>query len=118
MRKIQTEIYQILPAVNNSVENITAGIIQELEKRAIGAGTVTRDGLEGLLRLTLEQALVERGIGVPNQTADIVENVDNSEIENAVYAQENNLWIGNPSAQELNAMYQSWVMDILRFGIL
>ena len=55
MRKIQAEIYQILPAVNNSVENTIAGIIQELEKRAIGAGTVTRDGLEGLLRLTLEQ---------------------------------------------------------------
>ena len=62
MRQIQTEIYKILPAFNNSVGNTIAGIIQEFEERTIGAGTVTRDGLEGLLRLTLEQVLAERGM--------------------------------------------------------
>ena len=93
MRQIQTEIYKILPAVNHSVGNTIAGIIQELEKRAIGAGTVTRDGLEGLLRVTLEQVLADRGMGPSNQPADIVENL---EIENAVYTHHNGRLIKLP----------------------
>ncbi len=77
MRKMQTEIFQILPELktgfNTSTENTVARIIKELEKRAIGARTVTRDGVEGMLRATLEQILTDKGIGVPNPPADPVD---------------------------------------------
>ena len=181
MRNIQGKILEILPTVNNSVDMTIAGIIKELENRAIGAGTVTRDGLEGLLRATLEQVLAERGVALSNQTEDnLVEN--DAEVENDVVythngyliklpvgfklpsgtvevawqnwmlrdtikripklrncssvdftdknqrkrfsdfgflmrliennARENNLWVVNPSIQQLNAMYKSWMDNV------
>ena len=62
MMMISNEIHQILPAINTATENTAQRIIQELEDRAIGAGTVTRTGLEDLLRSTLDQVLADRGV--------------------------------------------------------
>eukprot|EP00834_Sanchytrium_tribonematis_P008368 NODE_959_length_2884_cov_0.214363.p1 type:complete len:297 gc:universal NODE_959_length_2884_cov_0.214363:657-1547(+) len=47
--EISDSINSIIPAVNQATESIAEKIIQELEDRAIGAGTVTRDGLQQLL---------------------------------------------------------------------
>ncbi len=75
-----TEIASSVQLITPEVVN---GVVRELEQRAIGSGTVTRDGLEGLLNQCLERAgvpsLIEemRALRDSVHSAPIVDNRDN-----------------------------------------
>ena len=57
MKQIEDEIKKVIPALQESVTSTVSGIVHELEERAIGARTVTTDGLKAMLEETLQQVL-------------------------------------------------------------
>jgi hypothetical protein len=65
-----TQMQQMAQSVNVIVPQVIEGVIDVLEERAIGARTVTRDGLEQMIKNCLEQAgvaqLVQR-LSEPSQ---------------------------------------------------
>jgi hypothetical protein len=58
----------VLPALEVIVPRIVGGVTTVLEEKAVGFGTITRDGLEVMLKGVLEDTgvldLVRRGGGV------------------------------------------------------
>jgi hypothetical protein len=54
MMNMTEEMKAIIPAVDRIVPRVVNGVETVLEERAIGAGTVTRDGLEVLLKKSLQ----------------------------------------------------------------
>jgi len=57
IKDFSAEVKQILPALVDSVQKTVDGITNILEERAIGAGTVTKDGLEKMIRSTMESVM-------------------------------------------------------------
>ncbi len=92
-----TEITSTLQSIPPEVVN---GVIRELEQRAIGAGTVTRDGLERLLNQCLERAgipsLIEemRAMRDGVDTAPAVNNPDHHSHERS-YGHQAYMWDGS-----------------------
>ena len=62
MKNIESEIKRVLPALKESVTSTISGLVHELEERAIGARTVTTDGLKTMLEGTLQEVLENYGI--------------------------------------------------------
>ncbi|EGZ21999.1 hypothetical protein PHYSODRAFT_285680 [Phytophthora sojae] len=56
MRALQDNTLSTIEKIEESRREIVKDIIHELEERAIGAGTVTFDGLHDALRKCLEEA--------------------------------------------------------------
>jgi hypothetical protein len=56
MKRIRGDIYNVLPKLESVSVDVVEGVVRELEDRAIGAGTVTRDGLRDLLKTTLQES--------------------------------------------------------------
>ena len=56
MHDLASSVCQILPAIRQCSEDTISGVVGELESRAIGAGTVTRDGLNDSIMRCLEVA--------------------------------------------------------------
>lgn len=56
MHCMRSELLKILPKIENVPDAVVKGVVVELEKRAIGASTVTTDGLKEMLQLTLKEA--------------------------------------------------------------
>lgn len=57
MTSMVNAIQKVIPAIDAAKNQIVDGVVQVLEDRAIGAGTVTRDGLQQLLSSELERYL-------------------------------------------------------------
>jgi hypothetical protein len=70
MKHIEEEIKRVIPALNDSVASTISGLVRELEERAIGARTVTTDGLKAMLEGTLQQVLENYGLNPSNQPVD------------------------------------------------
>ena len=71
MKNIEDEIKRVLPALKESVTSTISGLVQELEERAIGARTVTTDGLKAMLEGTLQEVLENYGINQTNQPVEL-----------------------------------------------
>ena len=56
IQSLASNIFQILPALRRCSEETIEGVMKELEDRAIGAGTVTRDVLNDSIMRCLEEA--------------------------------------------------------------
>lgn len=56
VKECRKEVTAVIPAVESSVPKVVGGVTQVLEDRAIGAGTVTRDGLRNMLNEVLNKA--------------------------------------------------------------
>ena len=60
MNQVKNNLMQLVPEIQNVSKVTVENLVKELEERAIGAGTVTRDGLEALLRNVVAEAIQER----------------------------------------------------------
>jgi hypothetical protein len=60
MHGLASSVCKLLPAIRQCSEDTVQGVIRELEVRAIGAGTVTRDGLNESIMRCLEDAGISR----------------------------------------------------------
>jgi hypothetical protein len=56
IQECSKQIATVVPAVDAAVPKMVDGVIEVLEERAIGAGTVTRNGLESMLTSVLDKA--------------------------------------------------------------
>lgn len=56
MTDMANQCKEIIPEIHSIIPKVIDGVIHELEIRAIGAGTVTRDGLEDTLMKVLEKS--------------------------------------------------------------
>jgi hypothetical protein len=81
MNDIERKLDQVVPAMTNLQSSIVDGITNVLEERAIGAGTVTRDGLQEMLHdllvqtgvTTLKEDLLRQCNGMGQSSAPAVE---------------------------------------------
>jgi hypothetical protein len=74
LKSISSTLEENMARQDDNVSRIIAGVVRELEIRAIGAGTVTRDGLKESLMECLEEAgvmRVVRGIESPSVAESI-----------------------------------------------
>lgn len=55
MTQISNNVQLVIPELRNITPSTVAGVVKELEDRAIGAGTVTREGMESLLNEILQR---------------------------------------------------------------
>ena len=73
LKEISDNIGLIIPAIEQSTTNAINGLIQVLEDRAIGSGTVTYDGLTETINTTMKNVLESTGVLAllaANQTAN------------------------------------------------
>lgn len=65
MATLVTQINEMLPKFESVPSKVVTGVIEVLEERAIGAGTVTYDGLKQMLTEVMDERLQLRGIELP-----------------------------------------------------
>jgi hypothetical protein len=84
MKLVSEEIKQLLPSIDKITEKTVHGVDRLLENRAIGTGTVTRDGLKEILR---EELSKYRHLGFEPSRESNQENQIISEIVELSHAQ-------------------------------
>jgi len=90
MQSLSSSFTAVIPALNRVSSEVVDGVVQVIETRAIGAGTVTRDGLETLLNSCLERTgimtLIDTIRNPSNPTSTTVSsNQANSSITNRAH---------------------------------
>eukprot|EP00834_Sanchytrium_tribonematis_P003532 NODE_139_length_16235_cov_0.569038.p3 type:complete len:603 gc:universal NODE_139_length_16235_cov_0.569038:14135-15943(+) len=107
---LNESILKILPALEKSSNDTAQMIINELEDRAIGAGTVTRDGLTDLLKQSVLEILNQNGVIDAIQQINSGNNSAPIE-QTAAERQENNMW--SFMGRELPATFKIPSVNIL-----
>eukprot|EP00834_Sanchytrium_tribonematis_P008005 NODE_831_length_3642_cov_0.596669.p1 type:complete len:758 gc:universal NODE_831_length_3642_cov_0.596669:113-2386(+) len=111
MTVLNESIMQIIPTLERTAQATVNAIVVELEERAIGAGTVTRDGLLGLLNDSIFGVLNQHGIIHAIQNMNHNNQIRAPQANSSPHNDTNSFW--NMMSRQLPADFKLHPVNIL-----